>query len=98
MFFGIWCIIGNILTPLCIVAGIWQVLQWYKFFKLYAYNKDQYTTIISDNDFSNFQMLAGFASIVIEAPFCCFCVPGAQDAVAKLDGRPLWQKGALYLM
>jgi len=67
MFFGIWCIIGNILTPLCIVAGIWQ-------------------------------MLAGFASIVIEAPFCCFCVPGAQDAVGKLDARPLWQKGALYLI
>lgn len=43
-------------------------------------------------------MLAGFASIVIEAPFCCFCVPGAQDAVGKLDARPLWQKGALYLM
>ena len=58
----------------------------------------RYTPIIIDKKRFNFQMLAGFASIVIEAPFCCFCVPGAQDAVAKLDGRPLWQKGALYLM
>jgi len=67
MFMGIWCIIGNVLTPICIVSGIWQ-------------------------------MLAGFALIVVEAPFCCFCVPGVQGMAAKLEERPLWQKGALYLI
>lgn len=67
MFMAIWCIIGNILTPLCIVAGIWQ-------------------------------MLAGFVSIVIEAPFCCFCVPGVAGMTSKLEERPLWQKAALYLI
>jgi len=67
IFMGIWCIIGNILTPICIVTGIWQ-------------------------------MIAGFALIVVEAPFCCFCLDFVQQFAGKLEGRPLWQKAALYLI
>jgi len=69
MFMGLWCIVTSVITisPICIVAGIWQ-------------------------------MLAGFALILVEAPFCCFFVPGVQGMAAKLEERPLWQKGALYLI
>ena len=64
IFFGVWCCIS--LSPLCIVAGIWQIL-------------------------------AGFLVIVIEAPFCCMFLDFVQKFSGMVEGRPVWQKAALYL-
>jgi len=65
VFFGFWCCIS--LSPLCIVAGIWQIC-------------------------------AGLFIITLEAPFCCFFLDFIQQAVAKVDGRPTWQKALVYLV
>jgi len=65
VFFGFWCCIT--ITPLCIVAGIWQIC-------------------------------AGLFIITLEAPFCCFFIDFIQQAVAKVDGRPVWQKALVYLV
>jgi len=65
VFFGFWCCIT--LSPLCIVAGIWQIC-------------------------------AGLFVITLEAPFCCMFLDFVQKAVAKVDGRPVWQKALVYLV
>jgi len=65
VFFGFWCCIT--LSPLCIVAGIWQIC-------------------------------AGLFVITLEAPFCCMFLDFVQKAVAKVDGRPTWQKALVYLV
>jgi len=65
VFFGFWCCIT--ITPLCIVAGIWQIC-------------------------------AGLFIITLEAPFCCFFIDFIQQAVAKVDGRPVWQKALVSLV
>ena len=65
VFFGFWCCIS--LSPLCIVAGIWQIC-------------------------------AGLFVITLEAPFCCMFLDFVQKAVAKVDGRPTWQKALVYLV
>ena len=67
VFFGFWCVITSIISPLCIVAGIWQIV-------------------------------AGLFIITLEAPFCCFFLDFIQQAVAKVDGRPVWQKALVYLV
>merc|ERR550539_1958769 len=54
-------------TPLCIVAGIWQIL-------------------------------AGCVVILIEAPFMCMFLDFVQSFSQRVDGRPVWQKAALYLV
>jgi len=53
--------------PLCIVAGIWQIL-------------------------------AGCVVILIEAPFMCMFLDFVQSFSQRVDGRPVWQKAALYLV
>jgi len=65
VFFGFWCCIS--FSPLCIVAGIWQIC-------------------------------AGLFVITLEAPFCCMFLDFVQQAVAKVDGRPVWQKALVYLV
>jgi len=65
IFFGFWCCIS--LSPLCIVAGIWQIC-------------------------------AGLFVVTLEAPFCCMFLDFVQKAVAKVDGRPTWQKALVYLV
>jgi len=65
IFFGFWCCIT--FSPLCIVAGIWQIC-------------------------------AGLFMITLEAPFCCMFLDFVQQAVAKVDGRPVWQKALVYLV
>ncbi len=41
-------------------------------------------------------MIAGFIVIVVEAPFCCMFLDFVQQISAFMDGRPVWQKAALY--
>ena len=53
--------------PLCIVAGIWQIL-------------------------------AGCVVILVEAPFMCMFLDFVQSFSRAVDGRPVWQKAALYLV
>jgi hypothetical protein len=65
IFFGIWTCLS--ISPLCIVAGIWQIL-------------------------------AGFFVIVVEAPFCCMFLDFVQQFSGMIEGRPIWQKAALYLV
>jgi len=65
IFFGFWCCFS--LSPLCIVAGVWQIC-------------------------------AGLFVITLEAPFCGMCIPALQQAVAKVEGRPVWQKALVYLV
>ena len=43
------------------------------------------------------QMIAGFLVIVIEAPFCCMFLDFVQQFSGMIEGRPVWQKAALYL-
>jgi len=65
IFFGFWCCLS--LSPLCIIAGIWQIC-------------------------------AGLFVVTLEAPFCCMFLDVVQKAVAKVDGRPTWQKALVYLV
>ncbi|XP_022131198.1 calcium channel flower isoform X2 [Pieris rapae] len=43
------------------------------------------------------QMLAGFIVIVCEAPCCCFFIDYVQALSDKMEGRPYWNKAALYI-
>ncbi|XP_032530032.1 calcium channel flower isoform X2 [Danaus plexippus] len=43
------------------------------------------------------QMLAGFIVMVCEAPCCCFFIDYIQVLSDKVESRPYWQKGALYI-
>ncbi|XP_045510926.1 calcium channel flower isoform X1 [Colias croceus] len=43
------------------------------------------------------QMLAGFIVIVCEAPCCCFFIDYVQVLSDKMEGRPYWNKAALYI-
>ena len=40
---------------------------------------------------------AGFLLILIEAPFCCMFLDFVQQFSSMVEGRPVWQKAALYL-
>ena len=42
------------------------------------------------------QICAGFLVIALEAPFIFFCVDFIPKMVAKVDGRPIWQKALFY--
>ncbi len=43
-----------------------------------------------------FMMLAGLVVIVVEAPFCCMFLDFVQQISSTMEGRPVWQKAALY--
>ena len=43
------------------------------------------------------QICAGFLLILIEAPFCCMFLDFVQQFSSMVEGRPVWQKAALYL-
>ncbi|XP_045514992.1 calcium channel flower isoform X1 [Pieris brassicae] len=43
------------------------------------------------------QMFAGFIVIVCEAPCCCFFIDYVQALSEKIEGRPYWNKAALYI-
>ncbi len=45
-----------------------------------------------------FMMVAGLVVIVVEAPFCCAFLEFAQQISGFMEGRPVWQKAALYLV
>lgn len=42
------------------------------------------------------QILVGFIVMGIEAPFCCMFIDHVQTISQKIDGRPLWNRAALY--
>ena len=65
--FGFMAFLPFTTDPLCIVAGIWQIL-------------------------------AGCIVILIEAPFMCMFLDFVQSFSRMVDGRPVWQKAALYLV
>ena len=44
------------------------------------------------------QICAGLLVIALEAPFVFFCVDFIPKMVAKVDGRPIWQKTLLYIV
>ncbi len=44
-----------------------------------------------------YMMVAGLVVIVVEAPFCCMFLEPAQKIAAFMEGRPVWQKAALFL-
>jgi len=44
------------------------------------------------------QCIAGFIVILIEAPFCCMFLDFVQQFSGMVEGRPVWQKAALYLI
>ncbi len=43
-------------------------------------------------------MVAGLVVIVVEAPFCCAFLELAQKISGFMEGRPAWQKMALYVV
>nr|XP_018903390.1 PREDICTED: calcium channel flower isoform X1 [Bemisia tabaci] len=44
------------------------------------------------------QILAGFATIVIEAPCCCVFLDHVQTISDKVDKRPYWNRAAFYMV
>jgi len=44
------------------------------------------------------QICAGLLVIALEAPLVFFCVDFIPKMVAKVDGRPIWQKTLLYIV
>ena len=83
MLLGLWTCITHIISPVGIVAGIWQVSAGF---------------ILVVIEVLLLLLLIPLTASTRQAPFLCMFLDFVESFARVVDARPVWQKTALYLV